>query len=189
MRKNKTLTAAVVFGGAIGLAAIPAWAQSQPGSSPTAPSGKSQLPSSKQGSPQTLPPSAGESSKGAPGAAMSSQNIKQIQQALQAKGHNAGTSGVMDDKTRDAIRAFQKKEGLSVTGNVDAKTAQALGVSVGQSGSSKGGSATGSGTGSATGGGSYKGGTSSGSGAGSATGGGSGTSPGSSGSTGGSSAK
>lgn len=175
MMRNKSLTA-VVFGSAIGLAAIPAWSQSQPGSSPAAPSGKSQLPSSKQGSPQTLPPSAGESSKGAPGAAMSSQDIKQVQQALQAKGHNAGTSGVMDDKTRDAIRAFQKKEGLSVTGNVDAKTAQALGVSVGQSGSS-------------TGGGSSKGGTSSGSGAGSATGSGSTTSPGSSGSTGGSSAK
>lgn len=176
MMRKKSLTAAVVFGGAIGLAAVPAWSQSQPGSSPAAPSGKSQLPSSKQGSPQTLPPSAGESSKGAPGAAMSSQDIKQVQQALQAKGHNAGTSGVMDDKTRDAIRAFQKKEGLSVTGNVNAKTAQALGVSVGQSGSS-------------TGGGSSKGGTSSGSGAGSATGSGSTTSPGSSGSTGGSSAK
>jgi peptidoglycan hydrolase-like protein with peptidoglycan-binding domain len=176
MMRNKSLTAAVVFGGAIGLAAVPAWSQTQPGSSPAAPSGKSELPSSKQGSPQTLPPSAGESSKGAPGAAMSSQDIKQIQQALQAKGHNAGTSGVMDDKTRDAIRAFQKKEGLSVTGNVDAKTAQALGVSVGQSGSS-------------TGGGSSKGGTSSGSGTGSATGSGSTTSPGSSGSTGGSSAK
>jgi peptidoglycan hydrolase-like protein with peptidoglycan-binding domain len=176
MMRNKSLTAAVIFGGAIGLAAVPAWSQTQPGSSPAAPSGKSELPSSKQGSPQTLPPSAGESSKGAPGAAMSSQDIKQIQQALQAKGHNAGTSGVMDDKTRDAIRAFQKKEGLSVTGNVDAKTAQALGVSVGQSGSS-------------TGGGSSKGGTSSGSGTGSATGSGSTTSPGSSGSTGGSSAK
>ena len=72
---------------------------------------------------------------------MSASEIKQVQQALKAKGHDAGTSGVMDDKTREAIRAFQKKEGLTMTGTVDEKTAQALGVS---SKSSSGSGASGS---------------------------------------------
>jgi peptidoglycan hydrolase-like protein with peptidoglycan-binding domain len=60
---------------------------------------------------------------------MTADEIKQVQQALQTKGHSAGTSGVMDEKTRDAIRAFQKANGLTMTGTVDDKTAQALGVS------------------------------------------------------------
>ena len=122
-KKKSALTAAVIFG--VGLAATPAFSQS--GSS-----GKSSPPNidrtpTTPGTEQQLPPSGRDVPKGTEG--MAASDIKQVQQALKAKGHDAGTSGVMDDKTREAIRAFQKANGLTLTGTVDDKTAQALGVS------------------------------------------------------------
>ena len=100
-KKKSALTAAVIFG--VGLAATPAFSQSAPG-------GKSVPPDldrnpTTPGREQQLPPSGREIPKGTEG--MSASDIKQVQQALKAKGHDAGTSGVMDDKTRAAIRAFQ----------------------------------------------------------------------------------
>ena len=135
MGKKKTaLTAAVIFG--VGLTAMPAFPQSAPG-------GKSVPPDLERtpttpGREQQLPPSGREVPKGTEG--MSASDIKQVQQALKAKGHDAGTSGVMDDKTREAIRAFQKSEGLTMTGTIDDKTAQALGVSSKSSSGSRGSS-------------------------------------------------
>jgi peptidoglycan hydrolase-like protein with peptidoglycan-binding domain len=127
MKNKKTaLTAAVIVG--IGLGSGPAFSQSAPGD-------KSVPPNIDHD--QQLPPSGREIPKGTEG--MSASDIKQVQQALKAKGHDAGTSGVMDDKTREAIRAFQKAEGLTMTGTVDEKTAQALGVS-GKSSSGSGAS-------------------------------------------------
>lgn len=132
MKRRTALTAAVVLGGALGLATAPGFSQTAPGgATPGAPSTKDRAPTSPG-----APGAAGESQ--APGATgtkkgadtMSSAQIKELQQALQKKGHNPGASGVMDDKTREAIRAFQKEEGLAVTGNVDEKTAKALGVSI-----------------------------------------------------------
>ena len=64
---------------------------------------------------------------------MSAQDIQKVQDALKAKGHNPGTSGTMDDQTRDAIRAFQKANNLTLTGTVDEKTAAALGVTLSSS--------------------------------------------------------
>jgi peptidoglycan hydrolase-like protein with peptidoglycan-binding domain len=134
-KKKSALTAAVIFG--VGLAATPAFSQSAPGGK-SAPSDLERTPTTP-GREQQLPPSGREIPKGTEG--MSATDIKQVQQALKAKGHDAGTSGVMDDKTREAIRAFQKAEGLTMTGTVDDKTAQALGVS---SKSSSGSGASGS---------------------------------------------
>ena len=136
MSKKKTaLTAAVIFG--VGLTAVPAFSQSAPGSK-SVPPDLERTPTTP-GREQQLPPSGREVPKGTEG--MSASDIKQVQQALKAKGHDAGTSGVMDDKTREAIRAFQKSEGLTMTGTIDDKTAQALGVS---SKSSSGSGASGS---------------------------------------------
>jgi peptidoglycan hydrolase-like protein with peptidoglycan-binding domain len=133
--KKSALTAAVIFGGTVGLAATPAFSQSSPGGkSPD----RDRTPST-QGRDQQSPQRATEIPKGSEG--MSADDVKQVQQALQAKGHGAGTSGVMDDKTREAIRAFQKANGLTMTGTVDDKTAQALGVSTK---SSKGSATSGS---------------------------------------------
>jgi len=124
MKNKKTaLTAAVIFG--IGLGSAPAFSQSAPGGK-SAPPSLDRTPTTP-GREQQLPPSGREIPKGTEG--LSASDIKQVQQALKAKGHDAGTSGVMDDKTREAIRAFQKAEGLTMTGTVDEKTAQALGVS------------------------------------------------------------
>jgi len=122
-KKKSALTAAVIFG--VGLAATPAFSQSAPGGK-SVPPDLDRTPTAP-GREQQLPPSGREIPKGSEG--MSASDIKQVQQALKAKGHDAGTSGVMDDKTREAIRAFQKANGLTLTGTVDDKTAQALGVS------------------------------------------------------------
>jgi peptidoglycan hydrolase-like protein with peptidoglycan-binding domain len=147
-KKKSALTAAVIFG--VGLAATPAFSQSAPGGK-SAPSDLERTPTTP-GREQQLPPSGREVPKGTEG--MSATDIKQVQQALKAKGHDAGTSGVMDDKTREAIRAFQKSEGLTMTGTIDEKTAKALGVS-GKSSSESGasGSRGSSGSSGATGGG------------------------------------
>lgn len=129
----------------MGLTGAPGFSQTAPGS------GKQDIPSAQDRAPGAAgqseqQPRATDTKKGAD---MSSAQIKQVQDALQAKGHNPGTSGVMDDKTREAIRAFQKAEGLAVTGTVDERTAKALGVSVSgaRSGSGAGSGGTGSGAG------------------------------------------
>jgi peptidoglycan hydrolase-like protein with peptidoglycan-binding domain len=145
-KKKSALTAAIIFG--VGLAATPAFSQSAPGEK-SVPPNLDRTPTTP-GREQQLPPSGREIPKGTEG--MSATDIKQVQQALKAKGHDAGTSGVMDDKTREAIRAFQKKEGLTMTGTVDDKTAQALGVSgKSSSGSGASGSRGSSGSSGATG--------------------------------------
>jgi len=58
-----------------------------------------------------------------------SERIKKIQEALKAKGEDPGAiDGHMGKKTREAIRAFQKTNGLKVTGRMDKGTAEKLGV-------------------------------------------------------------
>ena len=142
--KIKRFLTAIVLGGTMGVAAAPLWAQNVEKKS--VPAGQEITPS-KPGDDQTLPPRASESKN----AGMSAQDIMKVQDALKAKGHNPGTSGAMDDKTRDAIRAFQKANNLALTGTVDEKTAAALGVNLGaskQGDKSTGASSTGTSSGS-----------------------------------------
>jgi peptidoglycan hydrolase-like protein with peptidoglycan-binding domain len=80
----------------------------------------------------------------------SSENIKQVQEALKNKGHDPGAAdGVMGPKTQQALRAFQKQNGMQATGRLDDKTASALGVDAsgsgkaGASGADKGSSGSG----------------------------------------------
>ena len=55
----------------------------------------------------------------------------QVERALQSKGYKPGTvDGVMDDSTREAVRAFQKDNSLPITGSIDDKTAAKLGVTL-----------------------------------------------------------
>ena len=57
------------------------------------------------------------------------QEVKSAQEALKAKGYNAGASdGVMGPRTRAALRNFQKAERLRATGQLDAETRSKLGV-------------------------------------------------------------
>jgi hypothetical protein len=57
------------------------------------------------------------------------EDIKKAQEALKSKGHDPGSiDGMMGSKTRQAISAFQKANGLKETGNLDTETATKLGV-------------------------------------------------------------
>jgi peptidoglycan hydrolase-like protein with peptidoglycan-binding domain len=113
MNMNR-LVGAVVFGGALGLIVSPAWSQKKDN--------------------QSLPPITKEPSGTPPGAqpkgdlGLSHDQIREVQQALQEKGFNPGTSGVLDSKTRDALRLFQKNNNIPMTGSVDNETAEKLGV-------------------------------------------------------------
>jgi peptidoglycan hydrolase-like protein with peptidoglycan-binding domain len=64
--------------------------------------------------------------------AMSNQSrdeVKKIQEALKSKGQDPGAAdGVMGKKTKQAISAFQKANGLKATGAVNHQTAEKLGV-------------------------------------------------------------
>ena len=56
-------------------------------------------------------------------------NLKQMQQTLHDKGHYRGkVDGAFGLRTRASIRAYQKAENLPITGQVDFRTADRLGV-------------------------------------------------------------
>ncbi|MGH7783673.1 MAG: peptidoglycan-binding domain-containing protein, partial [Candidatus Binatia bacterium] len=103
MNKKSYLLTAVLVGGAVGLVANPVWSQSKGATDKqSVPADHDKIPT-KPGDDQALPPRSTEAKSGA---GMSVQDIRKVEEALQAKGHNPGNvDGVMDDKTRDAIRA------------------------------------------------------------------------------------
>ena len=98
------------------------------------------------------------------GQRLSTEKVKEIQEALKDKGQYQGeVDGIIGPKTQQALREFQKAQNLQVTGRVDEKTADALGVElagagmgtsgagssgVGASGGSKSGAGSPSGKGS-----------------------------------------
>ncbi len=56
--------------------------------------------------------------------------IRAVQQALNSRGYNAGAvDGQWNTATQDAVRRFQQVSGLPVTGDLNAPTLSALGVS------------------------------------------------------------
>jgi hypothetical protein len=62
---------------------------------------------------------------------VSPDDIRKAQEALTANGHNLGmANGVMDSKTQQALRDFQKANKLPVTGVLDPQTAQKLGITL-----------------------------------------------------------
>jgi peptidoglycan hydrolase-like protein with peptidoglycan-binding domain len=62
---------------------------------------------------------------------LSPDDIRRAQEALTANGHNPGTAnGVLDSKTQQALRDFQKANKLPVTGVLDQQTAQKLGITL-----------------------------------------------------------
>jgi peptidoglycan hydrolase-like protein with peptidoglycan-binding domain len=133
MKQKKVILAGLILSGSVSLALQPAWAQNS--------SGAREVPGSagKQSIPEKIQPgTAGSAGEARPGmghqgtAGMSAENIKKIEQALQAKGHNPGpVDGVMDERTQQALRNFQKANNLPATGVLDQQTAAKLGVQLG----------------------------------------------------------
>lgn len=84
------------------------------------------------GQPGTIPERVENPDAGKQGmAGTSADNIRKAQEALRAKGLNPGSvSGTMDAKTQQALRDFQKANNLPVTGVLDQRTAQQLGVTL-----------------------------------------------------------
>lgn len=67
----------------------------------------------------------------------SGSDVLKVQKALIKYGYMSGTAdGKYGEKTRDAVKYFQRKNGLTVDGRVGAKTAAALGVTLSGSGGS-----------------------------------------------------
>lgn len=54
--------------------------------------------------------------------------MQSLQEALISKGYKIQATGTWDTATREAVAAFQKKEGLQVTGFPNKETRQALGL-------------------------------------------------------------
>jgi peptidoglycan hydrolase-like protein with peptidoglycan-binding domain len=61
-------------------------------------------------------------------ATLSESTIKVLQEALNKQGITVKTDGVLNDETRNALRTFQSKHHLSVTGEADKATLDKLGV-------------------------------------------------------------
>ena len=60
---------------------------------------------------------------------LSDNDLEAVEQALEEKGYDAGkVDGRADNMSRAAIRAFQKDEGIPITGMIDEKTADRLGL-------------------------------------------------------------
>jgi peptidoglycan hydrolase-like protein with peptidoglycan-binding domain len=57
-----------------------------------------------------------------------------VQQTLKAKGYDPGTINGVMSQTQEALKKFQKENGLPAIGTVDAQTAKAFGLSSSASG-------------------------------------------------------
>jgi peptidoglycan hydrolase-like protein with peptidoglycan-binding domain len=85
----------------------------------------------------------GDKAKGDKAAGGNRDQVKAVQQALKDKGHDPGSiDGMMGPKTRQALKDFQKAQGLSDTGRLDAETRAKLGVAASSSMSSPSGSSS-----------------------------------------------
>ena len=59
-----------------------------------------------------------------------SQNVLSVETILKGLGYSVTADGYFDNATQDAVKAYQQKEGLTATGEVDEETAQKLMSSV-----------------------------------------------------------
>jgi hypothetical protein len=78
-------------------------------------------------------------------AAMDSQTVRQVQQALADKGHNPGPiDGVMGPRTQAALKKYQQQNNLSGASGLDQQTLDSLGVQASAATGSSGRMASGS---------------------------------------------
>ena len=71
---------------------------------------------------------------------LSSDEIREVQIALKAKGFDVELDGVLGTRTRRALIEFQRRQGFQASGRIDNRTVTALGVSskIGQQGNGSG---------------------------------------------------
>ncbi|RKW29191.1 MAG: peptidoglycan-binding protein, partial [Granulicatella sp.] len=55
-----------------------------------------------------------------------SQNVLSVETILKGLGYSVTVDGYFDEATKEAVKAYQQKEGLTATGEVDEETAQKL---------------------------------------------------------------
>jgi peptidoglycan hydrolase-like protein with peptidoglycan-binding domain len=91
-----------------------------------------------QQQPPSETPTTPSASAGAQAQAQDSQTVRQVQQQLKDQGHDIAVDGQMGPQTQAALKEFQKKQGLEASGELDAGTMSALGVT----GSADAGSST-----------------------------------------------
>ena len=122
MKKRNSAVGAFILSGVVGLVSGPAWSQEAPGET-------------RQPDPNLTRP--GRSEGDIPGAhqtgtpELSKNDMQKVEEALQAKGYKVGKiDGTADDDARKAIRSFQQDNGLPITGMVDQRTADRLGVRI-----------------------------------------------------------
>lgn len=66
---------------------------------------------------------------GTSGTTVPNAEVRRLQEQLRSQGHDPGAiDGVMGTQTQDALRAFQRRNGLSETGRLDTQTAEKLGL-------------------------------------------------------------
>jgi hypothetical protein len=121
MKKRKSVVGAIILSGAVGLVSAPAWSQEAPGET------RQPDPNlTRPGRDQNVP---GVNQRGTP--ELSKNDMRAVEEALQAKGYKPGKiDGVADDDARKAIRDFQKDNGIPITGTVDQRTADKLGIKI-----------------------------------------------------------
>lgn len=120
MKQKKWFLAAITLAVSLGLAASSGWAQA-PGKAPKAPG------PGVEREPGKAPPAVGKEPK----LDISTADMRKIQEALKKEGYQPGEDGKLDAKTQQALREFQKKNNLAVTGQPDRATAEKLGVKIG----------------------------------------------------------
>src|SRR5262245_55639321 len=120
MERKCFALSAVVLSGAIALVAQSLPAQTAPDTKrDPAISEKMPSPSQREGTAST--------------SQVSSDDIKNVKEALKMKGIDPGPiNGTLDSKAQQALRQFQKANDLPVTGAVDQLTALKLGVTLGK---------------------------------------------------------
>ena len=90
--------------------------------------------SQSKGALRGSPPGTGTTSRdnafdGVSGKKAGKANVRQVQEALKAQGHDPGpVDGVMGPQTQEALRAYQRSENLTETGRLDQQTSEKLGV-------------------------------------------------------------
>jgi peptidoglycan hydrolase-like protein with peptidoglycan-binding domain len=121
MKKNQLISRALFIGGMMALLAGPAWSQDAPG--------EKRQPDrnlTRPGENQDVPGMHGQGT-----VELSKNDMRMVEEALKAKGYSPGKiDGVVDDANRAAIRSFQKDKNIPVTGTLDKRTADELGVSI-----------------------------------------------------------